>query len=778
MRLTKVELVWFRGAAAKAELILDGGSAVVFGTNGSGKSTFVDGVEVCMTGGKVGHLIHEYSGRYQDKGLINTRRPDGVSAKATVSLSDQTAASLEWVKGAPLSNDSSSIKSWDYSRTILRQDDITQFIRASKTDRYSAVLPLLGLSHLETVAENLRKTQREVVTLSRLEQMRMEVVAVQRQRAELFGDAGIPVLLGVIRELQQKYAVQLDGERGPAAVDRTIEAIKARIATLDAQSREAAALQELKAASVKSQVAEIRVLDGQISKAAEPLVKERLEVLSASRNFALALSPEATELKCPACGAVTTPDQFNSHVTAERTRLEEVDALFEGRKEVVSSLCDELVRIKALMEKPDLSAWSKANAGGLGRAQAFLGALGFSQLRSACVEADLVAIERHLAAIAATVEASTTTAPPDAQAMIDDQQRATVIVNDMRGSAMKGRIARVEALIAFTADLETEVRDEIRAQARQVFGAISADIQRFWAVLHPGDKIKDVGLHVPEDSAKAIEIHLAFHGVPQESPRLTLSEGQRNALGLCVFLAMAKQSSEDQPIILDDVVISMDRAHRSNVLPLIEAEFADRQVILLTHDREWFFELQRRQPTKSWKHYRLRPFVDPATGIQFEEDGTDFASARTKIATDPGDALSNVRRMMDVALSELAERLDVLVPHRRGDENDHRTAGHLLFWINRRVPKALKLRDGEGAYQQHRASIDLLGPLTESLVIWANRATHTYSASEIEAKTTIDQCEAFLSHFECAQCSSSLGTLRAENGDLQCRCGSLKWKPN
>jgi len=97
MRLAKVELVWFRGAAVKAELVLDGCSAVVFGTNGSGKSSFVDGVEVCMTGGKVGHLIHEYSGRYQDKGLINTRRPDGVSAKATVSLSDQTAASLEWV---------------------------------------------------------------------------------------------------------------------------------------------------------------------------------------------------------------------------------------------------------------------------------------------------------------------------------------------------------------------------------------------------------------------------------------------------------------------------------------------------------------------------------------------------------------------------------------------------------------------------------------------------------------------------------------------------------
>lgn len=778
MRLGKVELTWFRGAAAKAELTLDGGSSVVFGTNGSGKSSFVDGVEACMTGGKVGHLTHEYSGRYQDRGLVNTRRPEGAHSKAVVTLSDGTTSRLEWNKGAPVINDSSAIRSWDYSRTVLRQDDITQFIRASKTDRYSAVLPLLGLSHLEAVAENLRKAQREIVVLSRLEQMRLEVTTAHRQRAELFGDADIPTLLGIVRELQQKYAVQLDGERGPAAVDKTIEAIKAKIATLDAQSREAASLQELKAASVKSQLAEIRLLDGQISKAAEPLVKERLEVLSASRGFALALSPDATELTCPACGAITTPERFNDHVSAERTRLEEVDALFEQRREVVSFLCDELGRIKRLVEKPDLAAWAKANFDALDEAQKFLASLGLNQLRSTCVEADLIAIERHLLAVAVVVEATTTNTPPNAQAMIDDQQQAVVIAAGMRAAATNVKVARVNALTAFTGDLEAGVRDEIRSQASHVFSSISADLQRFWEALQPGDKINDVRLHVPEDSDKAIEIHLAFHGTQQESPRLTLSEGQRNALGLCVFLAMAKQSSEDQPIILDDVVISMDRAHRSNVLPLIESEFSGRQVILLTHDREWFFELQRRQPTKGWKHHRLRPFIDPETGIQFEEHGTDFANVRAKSSTDPGDALSNVRRMMDVALSELAERLGVLVPHLRGDENDHRTSGHLLVWINRRVGKALKLRDEGGGYQPHRASIDLLGPLTENLVIWTNRGTHTFSANELEARTIIDQCEAFLGHFECAACSSSLGALRAENGDLQCRCGSVKWKPS
>ena len=84
-----------------------------------------------------------------------------------------------------------------------------------------------------------------------------------------------------------------------------------------------------------------------------------------------------------------------------------------------------------------------------------------------------------------------------------------------------------------------------------------------------------------------------FYGVEQELPRLTLSEGQRNALGLCIFLAMAKQSGTDTPIILDDVVVSMDRGHRSRVATLLEKEFADRQILLRTHYCEWFFELSR-----------------------------------------------------------------------------------------------------------------------------------------------------------------------------------------
>ncbi len=75
-------------------------------------------------------------------------------------------------------------------------------------------------------------------------------------------------------------------------------------------------------------------------------------------------------------------------------------------------------------------------------------------------------------------------------------------------------------------------------------------------------------------------MHLRFHGVDQDSPRLSLSEGYRNSLGICIFLAMAKRGVDnDRPSFLDDVVVSLDRNHRGMIAELLRKQFGDRQVI-------------------------------------------------------------------------------------------------------------------------------------------------------------------------------------------------------
>jgi AAA15 family ATPase/GTPase len=86
MRINRVELIWFRGAAESG--ILDAGAKiiVVYGANASGKSTFVDGLEYITRNGRICHLQHEYSGSYQEKGVRNTSAPSKENSRSAILL--------------------------------------------------------------------------------------------------------------------------------------------------------------------------------------------------------------------------------------------------------------------------------------------------------------------------------------------------------------------------------------------------------------------------------------------------------------------------------------------------------------------------------------------------------------------------------------------------------------------------------------------------------------------------------------------------------------------
>jgi AAA15 family ATPase/GTPase len=75
MRIENIAITWFRGSADRIDLNTRSKSVVVYGENGSGKSSFVDAMEYALKSGRIGHLAHEYSGKHQEKSVINTHTP-------------------------------------------------------------------------------------------------------------------------------------------------------------------------------------------------------------------------------------------------------------------------------------------------------------------------------------------------------------------------------------------------------------------------------------------------------------------------------------------------------------------------------------------------------------------------------------------------------------------------------------------------------------------------------------------------------------------------------
>lgn len=88
-----------------------------------------------------------------------------------------------------------------------------------------------------------------------------------------------------------------------------------------------------------------------------------------------------------------------------------------------------------------------------------------------------------------------------------------------------------------------------------------------------------------------------LNGLPVPHPATFLNEARLTAIALALYLAALKHcvpppqlGADNHPrlLVLDDVLIGLDLAHRLPLLELLEKEFPDWQVLLLTHDRAWF----------------------------------------------------------------------------------------------------------------------------------------------------------------------------------------------
>jgi ABC-type dipeptide/oligopeptide/nickel transport system ATPase subunit len=99
-------------------------------------------------------------------------------------------------------------------------------------------------------------------------------------------------------------------------------------------------------------------------------------------------------------------------------------------------------------------------------------------------------------------------------------------------------------------------------------------------------------------------------------PHTFLNEAKLTAIALSIRFAMLDQKinsanlTDDTPnfLVLDDLLISLDMSNRERVLDIILSEFPNYQLIILTHDRN-FFELLRHRITrfgqKNWKYFEM-----------------------------------------------------------------------------------------------------------------------------------------------------------------------------
>lgn len=773
MKIEKISLSWFRGSASNVELNLNSKPLVLYGENGSGKSSFVDAVEYLINEGRISHLAHEHSGRRQEKAIINTHIPAAQEAKIQIRLDDRTdiEAIITPSGASTVSPTDNPMSDWNYRRVVLRQDEVAHFISETKGDKYSALLPLLGLGQWEIAAENIRKLTRTITSQADLYNLKAKLVQVQEKSRLIFPGKNNSEIEEEVTQIYSKY-----GEPIPSSIKDVIETasvrIQQKIEQITTDQRKFELLLDISKIQLTSRITAVRTCASKLAQSTEPLIHEKIGVLAATSAY-LHRQTVDVDISCPACGQSINSSNFKIHVRAEEDRLGSSLAGFANHRTAVAVLCDDVQKLKVDVFNAALEAWRETN---VPANIDYLSAVDTNTARSACNETMLQNFESKLIPMIELAGRESSSAPVEIKDLLSDQTKVNTAKELLEQVETGKYILKVEQLTAFLNRLESGYREKIREQSTQIIGVISTDIARMWSILHPGERIENVHLSLPEDVDKAIEIELKFYGVDQRSPRLTLSEGHRNSLGLCIFLSMVKHNPDGEfPIILDDIVASFDRGHRGMVTNLLEQEFPGRQIIILTHDREWYLELRHRLP--SWKFKVLYPWENPNIGIRFSQRSDAFDDARAVIDSDPISAGNNARKIMDFTLAVLAEALQISLPYLHRERNDHRTFSDFLPKIISESRTKFELKSASGTYEPFASATTKLEEARRLLLAWANRSSHTGTLVSNEAIQLIDVCEEAVNAFKCTSCGRQVTQLQdTSNGRRQCECGNIRWK--
>jgi energy-coupling factor transporter ATP-binding protein EcfA2 len=170
---------------------------------------------------------------------------------------------------------------------------------------------------------------------------------------------------------------------------------------------------------------------------------------------------------------------------------------------------------------------------------------------------------------------------------------------------------------------------------------------------------------------EVITLGVDLDGKPITEPQHFLNEARLTAIALAIYLASARLTRSARPgiMVLDDVLIGLDLANRIPLLQLLGAEFADWQVLLLTHDATWYDMASERLEEKTWSFQRLHLGREPGTG----RDRPFHVNEATYLEIAEGYLLHGdfpaagvyLRSAFEALLRNFAEEKRLLVPFKR-----------------------------------------------------------------------------------------------------------------
>ncbi len=779
MKISTIELNWFRGAGEQVYLETGGKSVVIYGDNATGKSSFADAFEFIIRKGRISHLQHEYA--REENSIINTAAPTGAFAKAkfefdtgehvSVIIPNEETNTYEADPPEFLED----IQSWLIAQHLLRQNEIANFIEKSKSEKYSVLSPLLGLDYYEQIADNISSIKNQVIRESRLEYLKGVLATINDEVKTHFPSLKDEDVQSLVSKRITEYDIELTEDIFESAKNAKYE-IDSRLSEVSPEIRRYSTYRSILGIDI------VEDIDGYLKTYHETeiirdeILDHKINVLEES--YKLIDIYEEDIIECPACGREIALSDFKIHIETELESLNEYRKYKQKimiLKTIISRRVNEIVVLANSDEH--FNSWLETPNGALIKESlAFVKDSSIRDPGETWAIANVIDAKRYLGILSEELAKELKDEPKEAVELSEDRD---FLHTAMKISEYKEKEASIEKINILQRGLDEtlkKLREKISEIAKATLDLISEDVRRIWNKLHPREPIENIALIQSTRTETAIDISLQFYGKALPDPRLTLSEGYRNSLGLSIFLALANQEdSKDHPIILDDIVSSIDSPHRGMILDLLIDELANRQIILLTHDYTWYKRLLiRLRENPDWKFFRCLPWKTPEIGIRLAPTHYTFQEARN-LMDNPEAAGNAVRSIMDTSLPFYVQKLKLMMPFIWGPKNDDRTNYEYLIRLISEGKTRYQIIGESGDWEIYEEAISCWDEARKLLTAWANPSSHGRYIAPAEVTRLICVCEKALNYFTCADCNTKIWH-RPDGDKKLCRCGKIRWK--
>jgi recombinational DNA repair ATPase RecF len=589
--LTSISVRGFRGVGEKRALQIASpgpGLTIVAGRNGSGKSSFAEGLEVLLTGDS-----KRWEGRSKiwKEGWRNLHHPHPVEIEAEVLLDGRGSARISgvWTDGAAPEDQQVTVQpkgkpkttlegiGWTAAltsyRPFLSYNELGSMLDEGPSKLYDALSLVLGLEELVVAETSLSK--------SRLERQ-AALDAADRARKDL--EQSLDAHLAQESDDRAKACRDALAEKGWGVAK--LEALLSEV-TPTASDADIAILRRAIALEVPDEDVVSAVI-GSLRDAAAKLKRIAGSSAESSRHLAdlleraLAVHAGHKSKDCPVCG--TAGVLGPGWAEATRKEVARLRAAASANDQVHRQVEASLKRARELIQPPPklLSQLFDIGVSGIDAVK-----VEWTTWYAGASLTDLQALASHLEEQAPALKRALTTLLAAVAVEIrrrEDRWRpiATAIRAWMPGAkaALDGasHIPRIKEAEAWLKGAAVDIRN-------QRFAPIADKAMAAWQHLRQQSsvelgKIQLVGAR----GQRRVTLDVTVDGV-QGAALGVMSQGELHSLALSLFLPRATlDESPFRFVVIDDPVQSMDPARVDGLARALEETARTRQVIVFTHD--------------------------------------------------------------------------------------------------------------------------------------------------------------------------------------------------